>query len=310
MRRATAALRLRRPGAGTAAGARMIRGSRRRDSPGWCASCDPLSPSCPFHRGHEPLGRTRGRSRIEHERQLRFLVARGRPTAPAHPPLPRAHRRDRLRLRRRRAEVRPDLRRRLREDGQRRLDGGDHPRRDPAAAARRPRAPAAIRIRIGAAPVTNWGDETNLVVAFNEQVLLARHRLGALADDAIVLVENKWATHDDADDPRGVGRGDDGALQRAATGSSTVPDGGAVPHRSWTTRARARTCSRSACSPGSTAATWSASRSRSRTRSARRPRRSTSANVALMELGYALGGGAPRLPDRGPADASRPAAWS
>jgi 2-oxoglutarate/2-oxoacid ferredoxin oxidoreductase subunit alpha len=53
------------------------------------------------------------------------------------------------------------------------------------------------RIRIGSAPVTNWGDETNLVVAFNEQALLGRHRLGALADDAIVLIDNQWKTHGD-----------------------------------------------------------------------------------------------------------------
>jgi 2-oxoglutarate/2-oxoacid ferredoxin oxidoreductase subunit alpha len=53
------------------------------------------------------------------------------------------------------------------------------------------------RIRIGSEPVTNWGDETNLVVAFNEQALLGRHRLGALADDAIVLIDNQWKTHGD-----------------------------------------------------------------------------------------------------------------
>jgi 2-oxoglutarate/2-oxoacid ferredoxin oxidoreductase subunit alpha len=52
------------------------------------------------------------------------------------------------------------------------------------------------RIRIGSAPVTNWGDETNLVVAFNEQALLGRHRLGALADDAIILIDDQWQTHD------------------------------------------------------------------------------------------------------------------
>jgi len=53
------------------------------------------------------------------------------------------------------------------------------------------------RIRIGTAPVTNWGDRTNLVVAFNEQVLLGRHRSDALADDAVILLEDCWATHDD-----------------------------------------------------------------------------------------------------------------
>ena len=62
-----------------------------------------------------------------------------------------------------------------------------------------PEGASGNRIRIGTGPVTNWGDETNLVVAFNEQVLLARHRLGALAKDAIILLENKWGTHDDED---------------------------------------------------------------------------------------------------------------
>ncbi|MBI4501504.1 MAG: 2-oxoacid:acceptor oxidoreductase subunit alpha [Gemmatimonadetes bacterium] len=53
------------------------------------------------------------------------------------------------------------------------------------------------RIRVGTQPVTNWGDATNLVVAFNEQVLLARHRLDALAPDAVILIENMWASHPD-----------------------------------------------------------------------------------------------------------------
>ena len=55
------------------------------------------------------------------------------------------------------------------------------------------------RIRFGTGPITNWGDETNLVVAFNEQVLLGRHRLGALASDAIVLLENSWASSTNSD---------------------------------------------------------------------------------------------------------------
>jgi 2-oxoglutarate/2-oxoacid ferredoxin oxidoreductase subunit alpha len=53
------------------------------------------------------------------------------------------------------------------------------------------------RIRLGSGPITNWGDATNLVVAFNEQILLARHRLGALAPDATLLIEDLWATHPD-----------------------------------------------------------------------------------------------------------------
>ena len=66
------------------------------------------------------------------------------------------------------------------------------PPRDPAGA-------SGNRIRIGTGPVTNWGDEADLVVAFNDQVLLGRHRLGALAPDAVVLIESKWADHDDPD---------------------------------------------------------------------------------------------------------------
>jgi 2-oxoglutarate ferredoxin oxidoreductase subunit alpha len=58
---------------------------------------------------------------------------------------------------------------------------------------RTPEGASGNRIRIGTAPITNWGDETKLVLAFNEQVLLSRHRLGALADDAIILVEDMWA---------------------------------------------------------------------------------------------------------------------
>ncbi|MBK6487771.1 MAG: 2-oxoacid:acceptor oxidoreductase subunit alpha [Gemmatimonadetes bacterium] len=65
--------------------------------------------------------------------------------------------------------------------------------------ARAPEGASGNRIRLGAGQVTNWGDDTNLVVAFNEQVLLARHRAGALARDATILLEDKWATDDDAD---------------------------------------------------------------------------------------------------------------
>ncbi|MEW6320345.1 MAG: 2-oxoacid:acceptor oxidoreductase subunit alpha [Acidobacteriota bacterium] len=65
--------------------------------------------------------------------------------------------------------------------------------------ARSPAGASGNRVRIGTKPVTNWGDAANLVVAFNEQVLVARHRLHALHDDAIVLVESMWKTHDDED---------------------------------------------------------------------------------------------------------------
>ncbi len=64
---------------------------------------------------------------------------------------------------------------------------------------RSPGSASGVRIRLGTDPVTNWGDEAQLVVAFNEQVLLSRHRLGALAEDAVILIESMWSEHPDPD---------------------------------------------------------------------------------------------------------------
>jgi len=52
-----------------------------------------------------------------------------------------------------------------------------------------------IRIRMGSDDVTNGGDEADLVVAFNEQVLLGRVRYNELKKGCIILLENKWRTH-------------------------------------------------------------------------------------------------------------------
>ena len=54
------------------------------------------------------------------------------------------------------------------------------------------------RIRIGSGYITNGGDETDLVVAFNEQVLLGRVRAKELKPDCIILLESMWRTHADA----------------------------------------------------------------------------------------------------------------
>ncbi|MBI2962147.1 MAG: 2-oxoacid:acceptor oxidoreductase subunit alpha [Deltaproteobacteria bacterium] len=62
---------------------------------------------------------------------------------------------------------------------------------------RHPTSASGNRVRIGTGAVTNWGDAADLIVAFNEQALLQRFRLGALADDAIILIEDMWATHAD-----------------------------------------------------------------------------------------------------------------
>jgi 2-oxoglutarate ferredoxin oxidoreductase subunit alpha len=53
------------------------------------------------------------------------------------------------------------------------------------------------RIRLGAGRVTNGGDLTNLVVAFNEQALLGRVRAGELAPRCTILLESMWREHRD-----------------------------------------------------------------------------------------------------------------
>ena len=53
------------------------------------------------------------------------------------------------------------------------------------------------RIRIGQGPISNGGDDTGLVVAFNEQVLLGRVRARELRSDCIILLESMWREHAD-----------------------------------------------------------------------------------------------------------------
>ncbi|MDX1571295.1 MAG: 2-oxoacid:acceptor oxidoreductase subunit alpha [Xanthomonadales bacterium] len=54
-----------------------------------------------------------------------------------------------------------------------------------------------IRIRIGTGPVTNAGDAADLVVAFNEQVLLGRETAGEFRKGAHILLDDKWRDHKD-----------------------------------------------------------------------------------------------------------------
>ena len=53
------------------------------------------------------------------------------------------------------------------------------------------------RIRLGATQVSNGGDEADLVVAFNEQVLLGRVRDGELKPGCLILLEDMWREHRD-----------------------------------------------------------------------------------------------------------------
>ena len=54
-----------------------------------------------------------------------------------------------------------------------------------------------IRVRFASRPVSNMGDQADLVVAFNEQVLYGRIANGAFRPGTVVLLESKWA-----DDPQ------------------------------------------------------------------------------------------------------------
>jgi 2-oxoglutarate ferredoxin oxidoreductase subunit alpha len=54
-----------------------------------------------------------------------------------------------------------------------------------------------IRIRIGSQRVTNGGDQTDLVVAFNEQVLIGRVQAKELKPGATILLESMWRVHRD-----------------------------------------------------------------------------------------------------------------
>lgn len=53
------------------------------------------------------------------------------------------------------------------------------------------------RIRIGSKRITNGGDEADLVIAFNEQVLLGRVNAGELKPGCIILLESMWAASPD-----------------------------------------------------------------------------------------------------------------
>ena len=49
------------------------------------------------------------------------------------------------------------------------------------------------RVRLGSKRITNGGDEADLVVAFNEQVVLGRVREGELKPGCTILLESMWA---------------------------------------------------------------------------------------------------------------------
>nr|VFK50704.1 MAG: 2-oxoglutarate ferredoxin oxidoreductase subunit alpha [Candidatus Kentron sp. TUN] len=65
--------------------------------------------------------------------------------------------------------------------------------------ARSPQGASGIRIRLGSRYITNMGDQANLVVAFNDQVLRGRIDSGAYEPGTIVLLDSKWRTDPSAE---------------------------------------------------------------------------------------------------------------
>ena len=54
-----------------------------------------------------------------------------------------------------------------------------------------------IRIRFATRPMTNMGDQADLVVSFNEQVLYSRIDQNALRSGTVLLIDDRWASDED-----------------------------------------------------------------------------------------------------------------
>ena len=54
-----------------------------------------------------------------------------------------------------------------------------------------------IRIRFATRPMTNMGDQADLVVSFNEQVLYSRIDQNALRSGTVLLIDDRWAADED-----------------------------------------------------------------------------------------------------------------
>jgi 2-oxoglutarate ferredoxin oxidoreductase subunit alpha len=63
--------------------------------------------------------------------------------------------------------------------------------------ARSQQGASGIRVRMGSKYMTNMGNEADMVVAFNEQVLYSRIQNGAYKEGTVVLLENMWAEDPD-----------------------------------------------------------------------------------------------------------------
>ena len=156
------------------------------------------------------------------------------PDAPAKPRAPqpkgkaavtlqRAHRRDHQRLRRRRAALRPVAR--ARSPRRWATASGRWRSSRPRSGRRRAASPARAATASASAParVTNGGDETDLVVAFNEQVLLGRVRAGELKPGCTILLESMWRDDQRPEDRRRPTSRPTTSSSRPATSVHEIP---------------------------------------------------------------------------------------
>jgi 2-oxoglutarate ferredoxin oxidoreductase subunit alpha len=93
--------------------------------------------------------------------------------------------------------------------------------------ARSVEAASGVRIRIGRRRVTNGGDETDLVVAFNEQVLLGRVQAGEFKPGATILLERMWQSTPIRRSPTRIRR--PSTVRRHRLPRDRDSDGGRVP---------------------------------------------------------------------------------
>ena len=70
--------------------------------------------------------------------------------------------------------------------------------------ARERQGASGIRVRMGSKYMTNMGDEAEMVVAFNEQVLYSRISNHAYRKGTVVLLENMWAEDPDPRNSRAI----------------------------------------------------------------------------------------------------------
>jgi 2-oxoglutarate ferredoxin oxidoreductase subunit alpha len=73
------------------------------------------------------------------------------------------------------------------------------------------------RIRLADKPVSNAGDTTEVILAFNEMALLSRIEAGAVSDDVLVLIDSKWAADPDPAIQRSYREVLDGVRARGGT---------------------------------------------------------------------------------------------